>query len=473
MSIDLTLDRIQRLARYLPAYRRPTCHITGTNGKGSVSAMVSSMLYSSTPPLSVGRFNSPHLVSVNDCISINNQSVSFEVYQEARAEVERADKEQSVGASSFELLTLTALLIFERAQLDVVVLEVGMGGRLDATNIISDDCVLVSALTAVDLDHQAYLGTSVSAIAAQKAAIARKGKPFVMGGQPHPEAETVIADVVNAAGAELLYALPVFARSWDAAIDGPVPPPFSISATPFVPPPPLPVRFTMPCFEHPVLALLPLHGEHQLDNLAIAVSVVSTVLMNPAWTTIRGRFTNAAIAGGIRSVQWPGRLSFHTLDSPPLLVLVDGAHNPASAKTLAACVSYLVSMRRESAPSHPLSVTYILALSHSPPKTPQETLAPLLSVHAPEDLQVDVSVVPLRFTAPEGMPWVKAVPPAELQEIVRSLAPGVQTWLDTTETSGGLSRALNWAAEQRGDKDSLIVLAGSLYLVADFYRLVT
>ncbi|KAJ7816980.1 Mur ligase [Mycena olivaceomarginata] len=393
MSIDLTLDRIQRLARHLPAYTRPTCHIAGTNGKG------------------IGRFNSPHLVSVNDCISINNESVS------AR---------NSMWS----------------------VLEVGMGGRLDATNIISDDCVLVSALTAVDLDHQAFLGTSVSAIAAEKAAIARKGTPFIMGGQTDPDVETVVAKVVSAAGAELLYALP----------------PFSLSATPFVPPPPLPVRFSMACFEHPVFALLPLHGEHQLDNLALAVSVVSAVLMNPAWTAVRARFTNATIARGIGCVRWPGRLSFHTLNSPPLLVLADGAHNPASAKTLAAYVSYLTALHREGAAPRPLAITYILALSHSPPKTPRETLAPLLPVNAPEDVQVDVSVALLSFTPPDGMPWVKSVPPAELQEVVKSLAPGTETWL---------RRALDWAAERRGDRDGLVVLAGSLYLVADFYRLGT
>ncbi|KAJ7625376.1 Mur ligase [Mycena polygramma] len=473
MSIDLTLGRIQRLARHLPAYTRPTCHIAGTNGKGSVSALVSSMLSTSTPPLSVGRFNSPHLVSVNDCIVINNHSISAAVYEEARAEVERADKAQGIGASSFELLTLTAFLIFERAQLDVVVLEVGMGGRLDATNIIPDECVLASALTAVDLDHQAFLGTSVSAIAAEKAAIARRGTPFVLGGQLHPEVETVVGEVVTAAGAELLYALPVLTRSWDSAIDGPEPPPFSLSATPFAPPPPLPVRFSMPCFEHPVLALLPLHGEHQLDNLAIAVSVVSAVLMNPAWTAIRGRFTNTGIARGIKSVQWPGRLSFHTLNSPPLLILADGAHNPASAKTLAAYISELVTLHRSNTPSRPLSLTYILALSHSPPKTPRETIAPLLPFDAPGGLQVDVTVALLPFTPPDGMPWVKSVPPAELQEVVKGLVPHIKTWTDTGGTPGGLRRALDWAAEHRADRDGLVVLAGSLYLVADFYRLET
>ncbi|KAJ7195468.1 Mur ligase [Mycena pura] len=470
MSIDLTLDRIQRLARHLPAYTRPTCHIAGTNGKGSAAALVSSMLSSSTPPLSVGRFNSPHLVSVQDCIVINNESVSLQVYQSARAQVEDAEKAQGTGASSFEILTLTALLIFERAQLDVVVLEVGMGGRLDATNIISDECVLVSALTAVDLDHQAFLGTTVSAIAAEKAAIARRGKPFVLGNQTHPEVEAIVAEAVNATGAEMLYALPVLTRQWDVATDGPEPPPFSLSATPFVPPPPLPVRFSMPCFEHPVLALLPLYGEHQLDNLALAVSVVSAMLMSPRLASIRGRFSNASIAQGIRRAHWLGRLSFHTLDAPPALVLADGAHNPASATALAAYLAQLVTLLPASERS--ISITYILALSHAEHKTPRETFAPILPIATPPGVSANVGVALLRFSPPEGMPWVRAVAPTELQAAVQSLAPGTPTWVDdTAEAAVQLQRALEWAAEQRGEKPGLIVLAGSLYLVADFYRL--
>ncbi|KAJ7172552.1 Mur ligase [Mycena filopes] len=456
MSIDLTLDRIQRLARHLPAYTRPTCHIAGTNGKGSVSALVSSMLFASTPPLSVGRFNSPHLVSVNDCIVINGKSVSNEVYGEARAGVERSNEENNIGASSFEVLTLTALLIFERAQLDVVVLEAGMGGRLDATNIIPEECVLVSALTAVDLDHQAFLGVSISAIAKEKAVIARAGKPFILGGQAHPEVEAVVADVVNAAGGDLLYALPVLSRPWDDAVDGARPPPFSLSATPFLPPHPVPVRFSMPCFEHPVFALLPLYGEHQLDNLAVAVSVVSAVLMNPAWASVRARFTNAAIARGIKAVEWPGRLSFHKLDTPSVLVLADGAHNAASAQTLAA---YLADQLRGS--ERPICLTFILALSHSPPKTPRETLAPLLPFIVPQGLQVDVSVALLPFTQPEGMSWVKPVPPGELREVVESLAPGLKTWVDTLDTPGGLQRALDWAAERQAGKEGLVSLSTS------------
>ncbi|KAF7314464.1 Mur ligase [Mycena kentingensis (nom. inval.)] len=457
MSIDLTLDRIRRLASHLPPYTRPTCHIAGTNGKGSVAALVSSMLATS---LSVGRFNSPHLVSLNDSIAINNESVSLATYNTTRSEIVEADQEHGTNLSGFEILTLTALLIFERAKVDVVVLEVGLGGRLDATNIIPDECVLVSALTAVDLDHQAFLGNTVSAIAAEKAAIARSGRPFVMGTQMHVEVEGVVDKVVTAAGAMMLYALPVFPRDWDPSIDGPQPAPFTLSSKETHPP--VPVRFAMPCFDHPIRALLPLHGEHQLDNLALAVSIVSAAITSSELTPHRSRFTDQSIAQGIKNARWPGRLSFHTFalaaESLPILVLADGAHNPASAATLGAYLSgFLAPLPK------PISLTYILGVSQAPKKTPAETLGPLLA-----SLDgVDVGAAFVNFSQPEGMPWVHAVPPVELKEAMKLLRPEITTYLD----EGGLRGALEWAMQRNGTGSGLVVVAGSLYLVADFYRL--
>ena len=149
MSIDLSLNRIRALAARLPSYTRPTIHIAGTNGKGSVAAMVSSVLRESG--LRVGRFNSPHLVHVWDSIDLCGHAVSLEQYERVRKEVEEAN--EGIGASSFEVLTGTALKLFEDEKVDVVVLEVGMGGRLDATNVIPDDAVAVSVITSVGLDH--------------------------------------------------------------------------------------------------------------------------------------------------------------------------------------------------------------------------------------------------------------------------------------------------------------------------------
>ncbi|KDR67084.1 hypothetical protein GALMADRAFT_80109 [Galerina marginata CBS 339.88] len=537
MSIDLSLTRLQHLLPSLP-YTRPTLHIAGTNGKGSTTSLLSSILLASAPPLRVGRFNSPHLVSVLDCITLNDAPVSLEAYKHARGEVEEADRERGTGLTSFEVLTMTALRIFENARVDIVVLEVGLGGRLDATNVVGDECIVVSALAAVDLDHQAFLGGTVGLIAREKAGIARRGKPFVLGRQGHGEVLGVVSDVVGGVGGVLSPALEV--QLEEKGTD-------------------------------PVHALLPLHGAHQLDNLGTALGVIDALLsraeQEPGLVSLdlKKRITLETIARGIQNAKWPGRLSFHTISVPitapssttepnpvpesvDLLVLADGAHNPASAATLGAYIQSILrppssssrspSSSSASPSSHSSStpapqqtsqpdavhITYILSLSHSPPKTPLQTLGPILvplpvpaaaaAVAAPTPALASVSVALLRFTPPEGMPWAKPVPPLELEGVVRGLMPEVEAgdlWVESEpkprpeaerQKEGGkegrkeegrnraLEDALRWAAGRQveferllGDGETgggsrrgrrgrgLVVLAGSLYLVADFYRL--
>ena len=460
MSIDLSLDRIQRLLHVLPPYTRPTIHVAGTNGKGSVCALLGSILYASS--LKVGRFNSPHLLSIYDCIVLGGDNVSPDLYHRARDEVEGVAKQHGIQPSSFEILTLTALRVFEHEQVDIVIMEVGMGGRLDATNVIPDEYILASVLTSVDLDHQAFLGNTVSAIAFEKASIARPGKPFVIGKQVHPEASSVAEDVATNKGAIVYHPNTVLKADWDPSIDGTEQLVFSLSPDSFQPPSPLPISASLPGFSAPVHALFPLHGEHQLDNLSLALRVVSVLPFD---------MTRAAISHGIQSVRWPGRLSFHPLPDKGAVVLADGAHNPASALTLSAYVHHLSSLLPLNTK---LSLTYVLALSHSPPKTPLQTLSAMLP-HRSADLDTlgDVRVAVLRFSPPEGMPWVTAVPPTGLRDVVHSLLPSAPIWVEDVE-NGGLAQALDWAA-QRSPKEEgeqhLIVLAGSLYLVADFYRL--
>ena len=498
MSIELTLDRIRVLASHLKPYTRPTCHIAGTNGKGSVTALLSSILRSSSPPLSVGRFNSPHLVSVHDSITINNKPIAPNVYAKAKNDVERVDRDHNVGASSFELLTLTALLAFEEAELDIVVIEVGMGGRLDATNIISDDCILVSALTAVDLDHQAILGHNLQDIAKEKAGIARRGKPFILGKQKH---HAVIETVRQAVKDEMLiHAQVATKREWSESVDGPKSRQFSFSLSDLQACLSQPVEIQLhPFFSKPILATLPLYGEHQLENLGIAVSIVSALLTHESCTKmlphLRMCITPETVARGIKATRWPGRLSFHAITLPetetyrpnqPLAVLADGAHNPASSATLATFIKSLLNRLTPGMGIQPntICITYILALSHSPPKTPHDTLSPLFSpsilTHPfSSDVRVKINVALVRFTPPEGMPWVKSVPPSELRQTVLEAAPGVDTWApdDDGDTSieNHLSDALTWAAikheQDVGDNgEGFVVLAGSLYLVADLYR---
>jgi len=463
MSIDLSLDRLQKAILHLPAYTRPTCHIAGTNGKGSVTAILSAILLSASPPLKLGRFTSPHLISVTDSITINHEPVDAELYSSVRNLVERIDDQLGTRLSSFELLTLTALHIFERTGVDVAVVEVGMGGRLDATNIIPDEAILVSALTNVDLDHQAFLGDTVEAIAREKTGIARSGKPFVLGCQNHPE----VVDVVKAVlleKASVLEPLLVVRRVSSAAELSKV----SLRTVPFQPPNENRACFHLPTFHEAITAVLPLHGAYQIENLATALSVVSVLLVkkNPLRSMLLDRMSPLAVKRGIESVNWPGRLSFHTISAPhPLTVLVDGAHNPASAKTLTNYVKSTVAQSTNGT----VDIVYIIALSHSPSKNPSHTLSPLL-LHDNDRMKLHIAL--LDFSPPDGMPWVKPVAPTELAKVTRDLIPDVDHWVaDPARIPGTqLSDAIAWAAE-RISESGLVVVAGSLYLVADFYRI--
>ncbi|KAG6872530.1 hypothetical protein C0995_009104 [Termitomyces sp. Mi166 len=476
MSIDLSLDRLRRLVQYLPPYTRPTFHIAGTNGKGSVSAILTSILCSSAPSLSVGRYNSPHLVSIQDCISINDSAIDASTYSDARSRIEHADQVHETKLSNFELLTLTALTIFEEAKVDVVVLEVGMGGRLDATNIIPDESVIVSALTSVDLDHQFFLGNTVADIAREKAGIARKGHVLILGPQKHPEVLESVQDVVRNIGGELISSIMVVRRDWDSDLDGSLRPSLSLTPGHFSEPPPTPVIAHMPCFSRDIQATLPLFGDHQLENLGVALTVISTLLTHPSTvdTKIAKSISPETVCRGIRSVRWPGRLSFHPLPaeptigiSRPLIVLADGAHNPASSTTLGSYITHLLSLVDEKSS---LSLTYILSLSHSPPKTPLQTLSPILPPKLPSQssLKINVGVALLRFTPPDGMPWVKSVAPEDMRDVVASLVPDAEVWVADEVAHNQLHHALEWAAKRDGN--GVVVVAGSLYLVADFYR---
>ncbi|KAF8333395.1 Mur ligase [Amanita rubescens] len=491
MSIDLTLDRLRCIVEHLPAYTRPTIHIAGTNGKGSVSAYLSHILSSSQSSLKVGRYNSPHLLAPHDCITINNVPIPVEVYDAASAVIDEADKTHKTKMTRFELLTLIALHVFEEAKVDVAVVEVCMGGRLDATNIIPTSVILASALTSVDLDHQTFLGPTVSHIAKEKAGIARPGRPFVIGKQKYSEVHDIVQSVVAESGGVLLPAVDVSRRSWDPELDGEQ---FSFSLRPgnLKEPPHQPISCRLPCFGDDLNALLPLFGDHQLDNLGVALGVISSLLTHApaelaAQICPQSNLTLQSIVDGIRATRWPGRLSFHTISVPPsdsrsdpkkAIVLVDGAHNPASSQSLGDYLSYLISIL--SPRPKRLQLSYIIALSHSPPKTPAQTLLPFLPLslkRTRDSPEIVTKAALLRFTLPEGMPWIEPVAPSELQHVVSNLVPGVETWGDDEKggSAGDLKTeqmldALRWAVSGSCD-ENLIVVVGSLYLVADFYRL--
>ncbi|KZW03314.1 FolC bifunctional protein [Exidia glandulosa HHB12029] len=469
--MELGLERMSRLMAGLPVYARPTIHVAGTNGKGSTTAILSSIFVTSN--ITSGRFNSPHLVSEWDCISLNGAPISETFYLEARDKVERVNTDLAIGATNFEILTATAMQIFEHVRVDVAIFEVGMGGRLDATNALPDDCIILSAITAIELDHQAWLGHTREEIAREKAGIARNKKVCVVADSITGSVKQAIKEVLEAAKADLFPASPCDKRPWDDHVDGSRPPPFSYQPR-FVPPPPQPVQVTLPQAQMSIKALLSMQGDHQRENLATALSIVTALLSHASTTTYRttiaNRIIQASIVSGIKSARLHGRLHWLHMTCPPLsptlTVLVDGAHNRAGCAALG---TYLDSLRLSE------RRCFVLGVSEQKGKDPRDTLAPLLRRGD------NVAVVP--FSPVDGMPWVHPVSPYEVTRAVREAIgeegslfcanAGGQDAAAWDEVKPGeyprrqLQAALQWIAE----RSKVAIVTGSLYLAADFYRI--
>jgi folylpolyglutamate synthase/dihydrofolate synthase len=460
-TIELSLDRVRTLAARLSPYTRPTIHVTGTNGKGSVTSFVASILQESG--MKVGRFNSPHLVHVRDSILINGSAISEERYRKTRTEVERINNmalnsfetsaHRGIGASLFEVLTITAFQIFEEENVDVAVIEVGMGGRLDSTNILPEQGVVkVSAITSVDIDHVKWLGNSVAAIAREKAGIARRDAPMVMGQQRWKEVEGVVKEHVDAIGGTVRPSADV---RWAPTTEGSgpsYPAPFSL-------PPPRHVFYTPSNSNEPLELQLPLYGEHQVENLATALGIIECI---QAQDNLPKKVTRRSIERGVLNTRWPGRLNFFQYRRSPtqtLTILVDGAHNPSSAITLRAFIDSLHIVSED--------VCFIVALSHSPPKVPSDTLREMIR---PGNI-----IIPTTFSPVEDMPWVVPTKIQEVETACQQILGPTGTILrlpeEQSEQKESIKHLIN-ALDQAADHSKVAVVAGSLYLIADLFRLV-
>jgi folylpolyglutamate synthase/dihydrofolate synthase len=429
--MDLSLNRIARLVSALPKYTRPTFHVAGTNGKGSVTVLVDSMLREAG--YTTGRFNSPHLVTVRDSISINGYAISAAAYNKARCAVVEADKDMECHATSFELLTATALYAFEDAKVDAAVLEVGLGGRLDATNVLPKDIVVTCGISVIDLDHQAILGNSVDEIAREKAGIAKQGIPCIVASQSHASALKALQETIEGNGGEFIPALPsrvapMSVREEDCLSSATVRP--------------LPATIIVETQKSHFGAKLNLAGDHQLGNVSLAVGMVEAAVKRGYFS----RICEEEMSRGIEKARWPGRLDWIKLPNSERHILVDGAHNTSSATTLS---HYLQST------FVPRPIQFIISLSHSPPKTALQVLAPFLQRGD------DVIIVP--FTEVEDMPWVRPVESVSVAEAAKTLV-GEEGNVEIFET-------LDVALKSVLPNERTIVVSGSLYLVSDLYRL--
>ena len=301
LTIRPGLERIQAMLEQLghPEERFKIIQIAGTNGKGSVAAMVAAILEAAG--YRVGLYTSPHLCSIRERIRVNRVPISREEFAEGIHRL--LPLIQSITPTYFEALTALGLHCFARQQVEWAVLEVGMGGRWDATTVGSP---LASVITPIDFDHQAYLGWRLEEIAAEKAAIIRNG--VAVSAAQDPVVEKMIKTRSDSMTVQLLTEgreLCLTVRHKD--LSG------------------YHLDLRGPDWQLPDLAL-PLLGSFQPTNCLLAVGAVR------ALRSSRVEISDEAIREGVRTVRWPGR--FQALKKEPWLV-IDSAHNPAGARSLA------------------------------------------------------------------------------------------------------------------------------------------
>ena len=360
--IELGLARIGRLLRYTP---QPwsAVHVAGTNGKGSICAYLSSMLHASG--VRCGQFTSPHLIDRWDCIAINEEAVQESLFLDAERLVRERDEAEGIRATEFELLTATAFEVFAREKIEIGVIEVGLGGRIDATNAM--DSKAVTVISKIGLDHQSFLGNTIQEIAREKAGIMRPGVPCVLDKSNPPEVRQVVEAYAREIGTNV-----ILSSRESSVLD-------ELSQSYFPP--------------------------HQWENLACAYTAFHLAYTKPESPQNR-------LATAIQNVTWPGRLQtvdIRSLTGRRETVLLDGAHNTQSAEVLGAYVDER--LRKES------KTTWVLAASKG--KELEGILKPLLH---PGDC-----VAAVQFGPVDGMPWVEAVAPQDI--LSAALASGIDASL--------------------------------------------
>jgi len=204
-GVHLGLERIQRLLANLgnPQQQVPVIHVAGTNGKGSVCAYLSAVFKEAG--YRVGRYTSPHLVDWTERICLNDRPIAPETLQQLLLQVQQAIRPDEETPTQFEVITAAAWLYFAQVQVDIAVIEVGLGGRLDATNVC--DRPSVTIITSISREHWQQLGPTVADIAREKAGILKPNCPAVIGQLP-PEAETVVRSRIKELGCPAIFPLP-------------------------------------------------------------------------------------------------------------------------------------------------------------------------------------------------------------------------------------------------------------------------
>jgi dihydrofolate synthase/folylpolyglutamate synthase len=408
-----SLDEIRILLASLgdPHRRFPSVLIAGTNGKGSTASTLASIL--SASGLRTGLYTSPHLARVNERIRLNREEIDDSSFAQLYFRVHDAAQQLVLDGSLpelpsfFEVLTALAFLYFAEAQVDIAVLEVGMGGRLDATNIVDP---LLSVITDISLDHTEWLGSTIGAITREKAGILRRNGTLITLPQ-HPEANQVLGEVAAELSVRGVSAAP-YMPGIGAASAGP---------------------YTVEVLSETIQVDSPLAGSHQHRNLSLAIAAAVELA-----TTHGFPITSSTIAAGIHETRWPARLERICKDGVEWIL--DVAHNPAGAWALRAGLRAVLADDRK-----PRTLIFS-CLRDKPVAQMAQILFPLFD---------QVIIAPIHTSRAASM------------EDLLAAAQATGTPATAAESlSQAMRRAMDQMTQNPGH-DGLIVVSGSVYLVGE------
>jgi dihydrofolate synthase/folylpolyglutamate synthase len=421
-KFDLAHMRVLLAALGNPERRFPSVLVAGTNGKGSTAATLASILRASG--LRTGLYTSPHLVRINERIRISGENISDDDFALIHDLVDRTaerlvgDGELPWHPSFFEMLTAIAFEHFARRKVEIAVLEVGMGGRLDATNVVEPR---VSVIADISLDHQKFLGETVSEIAGEKAGIIRPGGIVVTLPQ-QPQANDVIGNTILELGARAVNAVPYVppvspgSAEYLAA---------SAAGTPVS-------RYPLQVMGERIMVETPLIGRHQLRNVALAIAAADEL----------GRqgfsVTASAIERGIRETHWPGRFQVLPATGSAPEYVFDVAHNPAGAWALRSTLSAAYPER---------ALTFVFgAMRDKAIGEMAEILFPLAD-----------RVIATRADNP------RSATPEEIRQAAARTSTQIE---EAADVPGALE-----LARSSPRPDTLVVITGSIYIVGEAMRL--
>lgn len=394
------LERMRKVMRLLgnPQENYPIIHVAGTKGKGSTCAMIANILTQSG--YRTGFYSSPHIVDFRERIRIDNVLISKEKLV-AYVGILKNTEDIIPEVSTFELITALAFKYFSDEKVDVGVIEVGMGGRFDATNVVDP---VLSVITSISMDHKQILGNRIEDIAFEKAGIIKKGKPVILSEQ-RPEVVEVIRNIATQKGSELILANQDYMpRSLQRARDGQL------------------FEFQHKNGTKSESFYLPLIGDHQLSN-ALTVYALVIKLQALGW-----QIPVSSIEAGFRTVHWPGRLEI-VHENP--LIIVDGAHNPDSFEKLKIAILQYFKGRE---------IMFIFGASED------KEIQKMLSIIAPVVHQIILTQA--------NHPRAASV--ATLEKIGKELGIG---FISTPQVEEGIETAIQLASPK-----TVILAAGSLFI---------